>query len=57
MQLKAEGRQAFLVITVSGRQYAVDYNVSGLEWYHMVKLCSFDIKSWHFAAVKIKLFI
>lgn len=57
MQLKGEGREAFLVIAVSGRQYAVDYNVSGPEWYHMVKLCSFDIKSWHFAAVKIKLFI
>jgi len=57
MQLKEEGRGAFLVIALSGRQYAVDYNISGLEGYHMVKLCSFYIKSWNFAAVKIKLFI
>jgi len=32
MQLKGEGRETFPVIAVSGRQYAVDYNVSGPEW-------------------------
>lgn len=44
-------------MAVSGRQYAADYNVSGLEWHHMAKLPPSHIKSWHFAAVKIKLFV